>query len=35
MNHCVPDFEIEMDEDEYPTIALSSSGFPRPKKPFE
>ncbi|KAF7818502.1 transcription factor PIF1 isoform X1 [Senna tora] len=32
MNHCVPDFEIDMDDDEY-QIPSSSAGLPRPKKP--
>ena len=30
MNHCVPDFDIEMDDDEYPIP--SSSGLARTKK---
>ncbi|KAI4300115.1 hypothetical protein L6164_033529 [Bauhinia variegata] len=32
-NHCVPDFEIEMDDDEYPIP--TSSGLTRLKNPFE
>ncbi|KAK4260005.1 hypothetical protein QN277_003181 [Acacia crassicarpa] len=31
MNHCVPDFEFEMDDDEYPMP--TASGLPRQKKP--